>query len=395
MKIHKSNIPLVAAIQEHVLVSGESHSGLWLGPGVIFKPGEEPRDFHFFFSSTDQKGGDSIRQSFHFTASRLPRSAGDFSQWKKQWETAPYPKACLPRTNKAGYRFVPTFNWKFHRRSGKCLGIGHLLRHRENRLSNHLEHLAITYSVYDPTHGTFTPWESFLIEVGGKKMPCVAYGQRVELPNGDILLPFSAIKELKGRNSIRWCGAARCRFDGKKIQVVEVSNLFTHPVPRGFVEPSIAEHNGQYYMTLRAQDGHSYVTSSANGMNWGKPKPWCWENGDQIAMDQTMTKFISHSDGLFLVYTRITDENTNVFRHRAPLFIAQIDTKGVCLIRKTESTVFSNNGFSVGNFGVLEVSPRETWVTAAEWDRTGREIACNNLLGRIIWRSRNTHLSDL
>jgi len=143
MKIHKSNIPLVAAIQEHVLVSGESHSGLWLGPGVIFKPGEEPRDFHFFFSSTDQKGGDSIRQSFHFTASRLPRSAGDFSQWKKQWETAPYPKACLPRTNKAGYRFVPTFNWKFHRRSGKCLGIGHLLRHRENRLSNHLEHLAI------------------------------------------------------------------------------------------------------------------------------------------------------------------------------------------------------------------------------------------------------------
>jgi hypothetical protein len=389
-RAHTSRIPLIASIQECPLVSGDSHEGLWLGPGMLFKPGNVPQDFHFFFSVTDRRGGDSIQKGIHFTTPGLPKGADSLSQWREEWQPRPFPEALLPRTDEAGYRFVPSFHWKYHKASGKCVGIGHLLRHQGKSLSNHLEHLEIVYSVYDPADGTFSPWNSFRIKIDGRPLPSVAYGQRIELPNGEILLPFSAIKELKGWDSIRWCGTVRCRFDGKEITLLETSNLVTHRVPRGFVEPSVAEHNGKYCMTLRAQDGHSHVATSSTGLDWSEPKPWRWDNGDAIAMDQTMTKFATHSDGLFLVYTRITDDNENVFRHRAPLFIAQIDATGTRLIRKTETTVLANNGFPLGNFAVHNVSGQETWVTSQEWDRTGEERECANLLARIRWKTQNT-----
>ena len=389
-RAHISRIPLVASIQECPLVSGDSHDGLWLGPRMVFKPGNVPQDFHFFFNVTDRTGGDSLQEGIHFTAPAMPEDAGSLSQWKREWQRQPFPEALLPRTDEAGFRFVPSFKWKYHKAIGKCLGIGHLLRHQGKSLSNHLEHLEIAYSVYDPADGTFSRWDSFRIQVDGRPLPSVAYGQRVDLPNGEILLPFSLIKELRGWNSIRWCGTVRCRFDGKRLTPLETSNLVTHPLPRGFVEPSVAEHNGKYCMTLRAQDGRGHVTTSSTGLNWSEPKPWRWDSGEVIAMDQTMTKFVTHSDGLFLVYTRITDDNKNVFRHRAPLFIAQIDTTGARVIRKTETTVLANNGFPLGNFAVHNVSKQETWVTSQEWDRTGKERECANLLTRIRWTTPNT-----
>lgn len=386
MRPHASNISWIEAIQEHVLVSGESHEGLWLGPGLLFKPGSVPSDFHLFFSVSDRKGGDSIQEVIHFSTPRSPQSVEGFSTWCETWQRSGHPDALRERTDAQGFRFVPMFNWKFHAASGKGLAFGHVLRHEGKRLSDHLAHCAISYSVYEPATGTFAPWKSFRVAVDGQERPCVASGQRVDLANGDILLPFSTIKKLEGWNSIRWCGSARCRFDGEQVTVVEVGNLVTHPVPRGFVEPSMAMHDGAFYMTLRAQDGHAHVTTSKDGLTWEKPRPWCWDDGGAIPMDQTMTKFVSGKEGLFLVYTRITASNKNVFRHRAPVFIAQVDPKAVCLIRATESTLLDNNGFPLGNFNVHEVSPRETWVTTPEWDRTGKTVPCDNRLARIVWK---------
>ena len=386
MQLHTSNISSIKVIQEQVLVPGGSHAGLWLGPDLLFIPGTPPDNLHVFFAASDRKGGDSVQRRMHFTAPQPPENEKTFSAWYKAWKLEDYPESLQERTDANGFRFVPTFNWKFHPASGKVIAFGHVLRHRGLKLSNHLEHCAISYSVYDPANRSFAPWKSFRIKIDGQEKPSVAYGQRVDLPNGDILLPFSTVKTLEGWNSIRWCGTARCRFDGETVSVIEIGNLVTHSVPRGFVEPSMAEHNGTFYMTLRAQDGHSHVTTSKDGLTWKKPHPWCWNNGDAIPMDQTMTKFVSHSEGLFLVYTRITKNNTKVFRHRAPVFIARIDPETVRLIRKTESTVLGNNGLPLGNFSVHEVSPRETWVTSPEWDRTGKDVSCDNRLARIIWK---------
>ncbi|MCA9426382.1 MAG: exo-alpha-sialidase, partial [Candidatus Omnitrophica bacterium] len=71
--------------------------------------------------------------------------------------------------------------------------------------------------------------------------------------------------------------------------------------------------------------------------------------------------------GLFLVYTRRGAENDHVFRHRAPLFIAQVDPDTLCVLRETERVLVPERGARLGNFGITDVKNNETWVTVAEW----------------------------
>ena len=81
----------------------------------------------------------------------------------------------------------------------------------------------------------------------------------------------------------------------------------------------------------------------------------------------TQQHWVAHSDGLFLVYTRRAANNDHVFRHRAPLFIARVDPDKLHVIRETEQILVTERGARLGNFGVVEVSPDETWVTVTEW----------------------------
>jgi len=71
-----------------------------------------------------------------------------------------------------------------------------------------------------------------------------------------------------------------------------------------------------------------------------------------IPMHTTMTKLLSHSDGLLLVYTRIREDNRDVFRSRAPLRCADVDPGTLSLRRSTERILIPNNGLPVGNFWV-------------------------------------------
>ena len=390
----KDNSVLISEVQTHILLPGGSHSGLWLGPGLFCKPSEKPKDFHIFFAESDRRGGDATIKKHYFIVNSAPDKKELFPDWWKQWKEQPYPEELSARTDEAGYEWVPTFHWKYHKKSGNWLGIGHLLRHKDKRLDNHVEHLAITYSVYNAAEKSFSPWKSFQIKIDGVEKPCVAYGQRVDLENGDILLPFSAVKNFTGSKSLRWCGSVLCTFDGKDLKPQKTSNVFTNPVPRGFGEPSMTYYKNNYYMTLRAQDGFSYVVESRDGMDWSEPQPWSWDDGTSIPMNQTMTKFLTHSDGLYLVYTRITKDNGNVFRNRAPLFLARLDVEKMCLIRDSEQIIFKNKGLPIGNFNIYEVSPLESWVTVPEWDRSGRDIPCDVLLGRIIWSKENRLISE-
>jgi hypothetical protein len=69
---------------------------------------------------------------------------------------------------------------------------------------------------------------------------------------------------------------------------------------------------------------------------------------------------------LFLTYTRRGANNDEIFRHRAPLFIAQVDPEKLCVIRATERILMPNRGATLGNFGVCNITETETWVTDAE-----------------------------
>ena len=67
MQLHTSNINSIKAIQEHVMIAGELHEGLWLGPSLLFRPGDPPEDMHVFLGASDRRGGDSIQEQLHFT----------------------------------------------------------------------------------------------------------------------------------------------------------------------------------------------------------------------------------------------------------------------------------------------------------------------------------------
>jgi hypothetical protein len=105
--------------------------------------------------------------------------------------------------------------------------------------------------------------------------------------------------------------------------------------------------------------------------------------------------WVAHTRGLFLVYTRKGANNDHVFRHRAPLFIAQVNPMAMRVLRRTERVLVFERGARLGNFGVTEVSDRETWVTVAEWMQTwppkiirpdNRYGADNSVyVARILW----------
>jgi hypothetical protein len=132
-------------------------------------------------------------------------------------------------------------------------------------------------------------------------------------------------------------------------------------------------------------------------LRWSAKQPWCWDDGEPLAMSTTQQHWLTHSDALFLVYTRKDVSNVNVIRWRAPLFLAQVQTETLRLRRATEQIVLPLVGDGVrdpdrvaimGNFHVTNASPDESWVTVGEWmPRNG--IRGDLLLARIRWLRPN------
>jgi hypothetical protein len=220
--------------------------------------------------------------------------------------------------------------------------------------------------------------------------------QRVDLPDGDILLPVY-FKRPEGTNY--QVTVLRCGFNGQKLVFKEHGNKLTVNAPRGLGEPSLTRFGGRYFLTLR-NDLKGYVTTSEDGMNFAPVQDWRFDDGTELGNYNTQQHWVTHRDGLFLVYTRKGANNDHVFRHRAPLFMAQVDPKKLRVIRATEKILVPERGARLGNFGVTEVSENETWVTVSEWMQTwGPKIiippdnkygADNSVYAaRIIWDKSN------
>lgn len=69
---------------------------------------------------------------------------------------------------------------------------------------------------------------------------------------------------------------------------------------------------------------------------------------------------------LFLIYTRKGADNDHIFRHRAPLFIAQVDPETLSVIKKSERIVFEENHATLGNSGVCQLGPHQVIITCGE-----------------------------
>ncbi|MDD3766417.1 MAG: hypothetical protein PHF89_04395 [Eubacteriales bacterium] len=282
------------------------------------------------------------------------------------------------------------FTPSFHARTKKMLGIGQTVRYKGESVARPSPR-ETAYAVYDRQNQCWGRWQTLEMPNQMKFYNCGAgCAQRVDLPSGDILLPFYFKK-----NNVFCSGVMRCIFDGDRLMYqTHGSELCEDESGRGIYEPSLTYYKEKYYLTLRA-DNCGYVSVSGDGLSYSKPIVWRWNDGTVLPNYNTQQHWVCHSDGLFLVYTRRGANNEHVFRHRAPLFMAQVDTKRLCLIKETERIIVPERGARLGNFGVTHISPYETIVTVSEWMQP---VGCEKynsdnafFVTKIKWEKKNQY----
>lgn len=262
--------------------------------------------------------------------------------------------------------FWPTW----HEATGVLLGTGHTVRYRNDNLHPHPRPRDTTYAVYDPKARRWAPFRKlqmpdddlFFMDGAGST-------QRVDLENGEILLPtYCQLREKSsGRfNSVSVATVMRCSFDGKSLNYIEHGDILRKGDARGFSEPSLVRFGGGFLMTLR-NDEHNYVTSGRDGLHFHEPRRLIFDNGKDLGSYNTQTHWLTLANRLYLVYTRRGANNDHVFRHRAPLFMAEFDAERMQVIRSTEQIIVPERGARLGNFGIARISDNESWVTVAEW----------------------------
>lgn len=161
----------------------------------------------------------------------------------------------------------------------------------------------------------------------------------------------------------------RCGFDGTTLSFKTRGPELCCPEPRGLGEPSLAHFGGRYYITLR-NDVRGYVSVSDDGLFFDPIKPWTFDDGAEAGSYDTRRHWVAHSGGLFLIYTRRGAGNDHVFRLRAPLFMARVNSERLCLLRATERRVVPERGARLGKFGVCNALPEESWLVVSEWMQT-------------------------
>ncbi|QDS98822.1 hypothetical protein HG15A2_21070 [Adhaeretor mobilis] len=280
---------------------------------------------------------------------------------------------------------------QYHPKSGKLLLIGATFNvDRKTKRDVPGGQSNIFYAVYDPQTARWAPWKTVdfpnSFHWPYKRSGCV---QWLEESNGEVLLPFYFGEH---NNSIHYSAIARCKFDGETLSYVEHGSEHKLDTGRGMSEPSLAKFKDEYYLTMR-NDEAPYLSTSPDGLHFSEAKLWRFDDGEELASYNTQQHFMTHSQALFLVYTRRAADNGDVMRHRAPLYMAQIDPKMHRLLRATERIVVPKEGSAaMGNFGVSAITPQESWVVVAKRTKTAGEK--NVIISRIRWNTPNSLVSE-
>jgi hypothetical protein len=285
---------------------------------------------------------------------------------------------------------VSDFWPKWHSKTKTLLGTGHTVAYTPDWKVRNPRPRNTSYSIYNTDMDSWSEWQKLKMP-GDDKFYNSGAGcvQRYDMDDGTILLPISF--HPKGKNSrVTVC---KCSFDGKELKYnSHGSELELNNETRGLGEPSLTKFNGEYFLTIR-NDEKGKVAKSTDGLHFEKYKPWTFDDGTELGSYNTQQHWITHSDALFLVYTRRGANNDHVFRHRAPLFMAQVDPQKLCVIRETEQILVPERGARLGNFGVCDVTENETWVTVSEWmqphgvEKYGSDGSV--FVARIYWNKTN------
>ncbi|HEY1049150.1 MAG TPA: sialidase family protein [Prosthecobacter sp.] len=252
----------------------------------------------------------------------------------------------------------------------------------------------VAYAVYSPDKNEWSGMKEVTLpekDHAGRKIlePNAGCNDRFDLPNGEILLPVRYRADPKTRQYTTI--VAHCVFDGEKLIYKEHGSELTFAGRRGLYEPSIIGHGGKFYLTMRA-DESAFVSVSDDGLNYTPPAEWRYDDGKVLGSYNTQQHWITNGGTLWLIYTRRGANNDHVFRHRAPIFIAQVDPKKLCVLRSTEQVLMPETGVDLGGgFAALNVNASETWVISTEMAfPEGRKDEDNRIrMARIIWSGKD------
>ncbi len=255
----------------------------------------------------------------------------------------------------------------FHKKTGKLLSTGHTITydggaHPASAIDKSLP-IYPAYTVYNCEENCWSDWK--IIESLGRKnivRSSSGCSQRYDLDDGTILLPVSFLEKGEKYTKIT---IARCFFDGEELKVIETGNDLAIESDRGLAEASITKFGELYYLTIR-HDKKGYVCISKDGLNFNSPVSWKWDTGVEVETYNTQSHWITRNDGLYLTYTRNAGNNSHVFRHRAPLFMAKVDHEKVCLLRHSEKIIIPERGARLGNFNTTNINENETWIFNTE-----------------------------
>ena len=385
--------PLIVSISKETLWRNrDGQSRTWFHPRACMMPGPDGQPVALM--TLQEIGGSDYFGQVHRSLS---------ADLGKTW-SEPEPIAALGRDPvtgrgdglKAGVCDVTP---QYHPQSGTVIALGHVVFYKGAYFARK-EHLP-RYPVY-VTRGKDGTWSKRKIlewnDPRGGHIYSNNCGQRVVLPGGDVQMSFTFGPQAEHR----MVAGVRAAFDGDLLTVREVGPSLHNPKGRGLLEPSVTRFGGKFWITMRAEDNRGYVSTSDDGLHGAEKQAWAWEDGTPLDMSTTQQHWLTHSDGLFLVYTRKDASNINVIRWRSPLWVAQVDVDRQCLIKSTEQVVLPLVGEGVndpdkvalmGNFQVVNASERESWVTVGEWmPRNG--YRGDVLLARIRW-SRPNHLASV
>ncbi len=128
--------------------------------------------------------------------------------------------------------------------------------------------------------------------------------------------------------------------------------------PEAFMGRMIKEHDRFWKQHDRQAKANKKAMTPAEKANYEtfKNKKWTFDDGKELGSYNTQQHWLTHDDGLFLVYTRRGAGNDHVMRHRAPLFIAQVDPLRLRVIRATERVLIPERGATLGNFGAAPIN---------------------------------------
>jgi hypothetical protein len=371
---------MIRNITHEIIWNGRATGGTWFHPRATTLP-----DGSVFMTCQDITGSDVFGQVHWSKTTNNGRS----------WST-PQPIETLARRDIDGglQEGVCDVVPEYHAPTKTVLAMGHNVYYKDGALTRPGEGRFAVYVVGDGD-GNWSPRKKLeWNDPRASAMYTCGCAQRVTLENGDLLIPLSYGPLGRADRAVT---SVRAAFDGETVRLREVGSELRLPVKRGLLEPSLARFGDPFYMTIRAEDERGYVSTSPDGLNWSEIRPWRFDDGEPLAMSTTQQRWLPHSDGLFLVYTRKTPDNIGVMRWRAPLFVAQMDVKNRCLMRATERVVLPLLGDGrasgdlvarMGNFHTTAVSPDESWVTAGE-SRPHDGWRGDTLLARVRWEKPN------